>query len=278
MSKYVPRISLQSKRGQAVRNRIIKYVNETNCKIVVSTSGGKDSAALLVWACQQFGNHNVHALHAELDTDWNETIPTVIAQCKHANVKLSIVKRDDGKGMLDLLIAGQRDRKTKEMKEKKWPGSGTQWCTSQLKITPLDKWCKEYGDNVIVLIGERAEESIKRACKDVWSKKHFPQLGKTLVKCSPIYDWSIEKVWSCNEFHDMPKHPIYALGVSRASCGICIYSRKCEIAIAAKHNPQLVNRYLNAEKKIKHTFKPKQSIADILIEQGIQLNENGEVG
>lgn len=274
---YKPRQTLINARGQALRNRVQRsepfYHN-----IVISGSGGKDSAALSCLAKRMFPKAKLIAVHAQLDTDWKETEAIVIAQYKKLDIPLTMVRREDGKGLLDLLIAGQVDRKTKELKEKKWPGSCTQWCTSQLKIVPLDKFCRELPGNTLVLIGERAQESIKRTRKSVFNTTTAKRNGKTLTKASIIYDWSIEKVWAECNFNEMPKHPCYDLGVSRASCAICIYSSKEEIAIAAKHYPELVKKYLDAEKKIGHKFrynsttKKSLSISDILKGQGIDLD------
>ena len=124
--QYLPNKNLQVSRGNALRNRIVQYINDNpDVQIIVSTSGGKDSGALLCWAARKFGADKIKAVHAILDTDWVETIPTVKAQCEHLGVELAMVKRDDGRGMLDLLLAGQKDRKTGEMKQKKWPGTST---------------------------------------------------------------------------------------------------------------------------------------------------------
>jgi len=278
---YTPNKTKINHRGQALRNRLQRMDAEGSFDhIVVSTSGGKDSGALLCWATRTFGADRIIALHAELDTDWDETLPTVKAQCENLGVKLHIVKREDEKGVLDLLLAGQVDRKTGEKKQKKWPGPNQQWCTAQVKTQPCDKFCSQLGGNVLVLCGERAEESTRRARKHVFNEKVYKRKGTMMIKASPIVDWTEGKVWAENNFYEMPKHPCYALGVSRASCAICIYSSKKEIAIAAQHNPKLVNRYLEAEKQINHKFrydsskKQSQSIQDILEEQGIELKND----
>lgn len=279
---YVPRKSLQQLRGEAVRNRIIRYVqNNPNCKIVVSTSGGKDSAALKKWAVDQFGAERIEAVHAYIDLDWHETLPTVEKQCQELGIKLTVVERDDKASILDLLLRGQmsavKDEFGKSIKkagkvvrewvQKKWAGTSTQWCTSQAKIVPLDKYCKSLGDNVLVLIGERADESNRRARKHVWHVE-AQKSGKKLVKCSPLYDYTLEQIWEMHE--GVTRHPIYALGHTRASCAICIYSRDTEIALAARHAPDIVARYLVAEKQVKHSFRPDgRTIATILREQGM---------
>lgn len=81
-------------------------------------------------------------------------------------------------------------------------------------------------------------------------------------------------MWAIIDQNNIPKHPCYSWGVSRASCAICIFSSNKEILLAAKHAPEIVAKYVEAESKIKHSFRympatksrPEQklTIADIL--------------
>lgn len=266
--QYLPRQSLRVLRGQAVRNRVLRWVDQhPDCKIVVSTSGGKDSAALLNWAVGIWGAERIQAAHAYVDVDWHETLKIVKTQCHEAGVKLHIVERDDGMSLLDMMMRGRLGQKNKIWKQTKWSGPGNQACTHQIKLVPLDKLCKSLGDNVIVLIGERAEESDNRARKEVWRAKYYSRLKKNFVKASPIYDKLIDEIWVMHK--GLTRHPIYAFGHSRASCAICIYSKKPEILLAAKHAPDIVARFLVVERNLTHTFRAGLTIAQILIEGGI---------
>ncbi len=255
-------------------------------KVVVSISGGKDSSALLWWAIENFPKEKLVAVHSIIDIDWDETLPMVRKQCEFFGIELvtvqAIDKHGNTKGFLDQLTSPRVNRKSGEVGQYKFPDMGNRWCTSILKTGPIDKYCRSLTGNVLCLIGERREESSNRAkLEAVRPDVKNSKKGRTVVKYSPILDLTEKQVWELMKSENIPVHPCYDLGVKRASCAICIFSSKEDIAIAAKHAPHIVKKYIEAERKIDHTFryKPatkkrgaiKQTIEDILKEQNIVL-------
>ena len=260
--------------------------------IVISISGGKDSSVLMKYALDNYPKEKLICVHAEIDIDWKEILPMVKEQCKFFDLPLIIVKAIDMKkkevGFLDILIRPRKDRKTGKLKENLFPARGAQWCTTALKIGPIDKYCRTFKGNVLVLIGERREESHERAKLEAWrpNKKDTLKDGtRTVIKHSPILDYTKKQVWDIINKNKIPVHPCYSWGVSRASCAICIFSSRKEIGIAAEKAPEIVKKYLEAEKKISHTFKykkatknkpeTKQTIKQILEEQNEKTNKTG---
>lgn len=230
--------------------------------VVVSVSGGKDSAALMQYAVDNFPKAKLICVHAKIDIDWKETVPVVEAQCKHFDLPLVIVEAVDknGKpaGFLSKLTSPRRDSKTGEMKEYQFPSMGQRWCTSTLKVGPIDKFVRTLKGNILVLIGERREESSQRSKLEAWRPdENNSKAGRQVVKFSPILDLKEPEVWAIIEANGIPKHPCYGWGVSRASCAICIFSSNAEIKLAAQHAPEIVAKYIEAEKKIQHTFRYK---------------------
>ena len=230
--------------------------------VVVSVSGGKDSAALMQWAVDNFPREKLVCVHAKIDIDWKETVPVVEAQCKHFDLPLHVVEAVDKSGQpigfLSILNSPRMDRKTGETKENQFPDMGNRWCTSRLKVGPIDKFVRTLSGRVLVLIGERREESSQRAKLEAWRPdENNSKASRTVVKFSPILDLTEKEVWAIIEANNIPKHPCYEWGVSRASCAICIFSSNHEIALAAKHAPEIVAKYIEAEAKIKHTFRYK---------------------
>lgn len=232
--------------------------------VVVSVSGGKDSAALMQWAVENFPKEKLVCVHAKIDIDWEQTIDVVKKQCEHFDLPLHIVhavdKDGNAQGFLSILNSPRTDRKTKEKKENQFPDMGNRWCTSRLKVGPIDKFVRTFKGNVLVLIGERREESNQRSKLEAWRPdEDNSKAGRQVVKFSPILDLTEKEVWAIIEKNNIPKHPCYGWGVSRASCAICIFSSNKEIHLAAKHAPEIVARYIEAEKKIKHTFRYKSA-------------------
>lgn len=254
--------------------------------IIVSTSGGKDSSVLLQYAVENFPKHKIRAVHSIIDIDWDETLPMVKKQCKFFGVPLDLVQAVDKtgkkKGFIDQLTSKRIDRKTGKEKEYSFPDMANRWCTSILKTGPIDKYARKLKGNVLVLIGERREESSNRAKLEAWRpdpKNSLKNGQRNIVKFSPILDYTAKEVWDIIGRKNIPVHPCYTLGVSRASCAVCIFSNKKEIAIAAQHAPHIVKRLVKAENSITHTFRYRPAtkkraeeritITDILKEQGV---------
>jgi 3'-phosphoadenosine 5'-phosphosulfate sulfotransferase (PAPS reductase)/FAD synthetase len=231
--------------------------------VVVNVSGGKDSSALMLWALEHFPKDKLHFVHAEIDIDWKETLPTLHAQCEHLGVKAIVVcaTHEDGskKGFLSKLLSPRMDRKTGEVKQNMFPDMKNRWCTSQLKMAPIHKWIRQnLKGNILNLIGERADESSQRAkLEEVRRDENLSVAGREVWNCSPIHKLSEKEVWAKIHESKMPIHPCYGWGVKRASCAICIFSSNQDIQLAAKHAPEIVAKYIKAEKKIKHTFRYK---------------------
>jgi 3'-phosphoadenosine 5'-phosphosulfate sulfotransferase (PAPS reductase)/FAD synthetase len=230
--------------------------------VLVSISGGKDSAVLMKCAVDNFPREKIVCVHAKIDIDWDETLGVVREQCVHFGLPLEVVsavdKNGDEQGFLSILTGPRVDRKTKHNKENEFPSMSARWCTSRLKTGPLDKFSRQFKGRVLVLIGERREESTQRAKLEAWRPDEKNSVeGREVVKFSPLLDLKESEVWAIIEADNIPRHPCYSWGVSRASCAICIFSSNKEILLANKHAPQIVKRYMEAEAKIKHTFRYK---------------------
>lgn len=252
---------------------------ETWDHVIISISGGKDSCVLMDWAVQTFPKSILTCVHAVIDIDWDETLPIVREQARFYDLPLVEVQavRKDGSnnGFLKQLTAPRVNRETGEVGQYKFPDMGNRWCTSMLKCAPIDKYVRKLKGNILVLIGERREESTQRSKLMPYRPDEKNSInGRRVVKFSPILDYREEQVWAIINYRKIPTHPCYSWGVSRASCAICIFSSEREIKIAHERAPKIVERYMDAEAKIDHSFRYKPAtknrqairttIADIL--------------
>ena len=234
--------------------------------IIVSISGGKDSAVLLDYAIRNFPKEKLIAVHAVIDIDWKETLPIVKEQCEFFGIPLYLVQAVDKdgnkKGFIDQMLAPRVNRKTGLTSHYMFPDSGNRFCTSVLKTGPIDKFARTLKGNVLVLIGERREESSNRAKLEAWrpDKANSKKDGSRLVvKYSPILDLLETEVWNIIKTKNIPTHPCYEnFGVSRASCAICIFSSDKDIKQASIHAPEIVAKYVQMERQIPHTFRYKK--------------------
>lgn len=224
--------------------------------IVVSLSGGKDSSVLMWYAINNFPKEKIIAVHAQIDIDWEETLPTVEKQCEFFGIPLVTVQA--AKGFLEQLTSKRKDRKTGKLKETKFPSADRRWCTSDLKKNPIDKFLRTFRGNILLLIGERREESNRRAkLEEIRPDTRNSNSRRTITIYSPLLNYLEKDIWDIINTNNIPVHPCYSLGISRASCCICIFSSNEEIAIAARHAPDIVQKYIEAEQQISHKFRYK---------------------
>lgn len=230
--------------------------------VIVNTSGGKDSSVLTHWAKNHFPVELLTMVHAIIDIDWEVTVPIVEAQAKFFNLPLVKVQSVDSegnpRGFIDKLLSPRRNRITGELGEQMFPSNNSRWCTSDLKVAPISKYIRTLKGNILSLTGERRQESSNRAKLDyVRFKEDQSVNGRTVVQASPLLDVLEDEIWETIHKNNIPFHPCYSWGCSRASCAICIFSKDIEIKIAEERAPVIVEKYLDAESKISHTFRYK---------------------
>lgn len=124
-------------------------------KILVPFSGGKDSQATLVYACEKYGLEKVTALFC--DTKWEHEITYkhidyVIKQLGVTYLNL-VSKRYNG--MVDLAV-----------KKKRFPATKSKFCTTELKVIPMIDYVLDQKEHLLILQGIRADESESRSKMD----------------------------------------------------------------------------------------------------------------
>ncbi len=235
--------------------------------ILVNSSAGKDSQAMLdlvVRRAIELGiKDRVIVVHADLGrVEWAGTKELAEEQAKMYGVRFEVVTRPQG----DLLQYA--------LERKKWPASNARWCTSDLKrsqifrvMTKLVKELKHpAGSPVRILncLGIRAAESPARSKKTPFERLLKATNGlRTVDQWYPIFDWSVEQVWSTIKASGVPSHRAYTLGMPRLSCVFCVFAPENALLLAGKHNRALLRQYVEVEQQIGHTFRKNFPIASI---------------
>lgn len=62
--------------------------------------------------------------------------------------------------------------------------------------------------------------------------------------------------------------------MSRLSCAFCVLASRCDLKIAAQHNPELAAKYAAVEDEVGATFRQDLSIKDLLAEVAAEQKEN----
>lgn len=233
--------------------------------IIINTSGGKDSQAMMEMMVAQAKVEGVmdrvHAVHCDLGRmEWQGTTDLVREQADAYGFPLHIVKRELG----DLLDHVE--------KRGMWPSSQARYCTSDHKRDQASKVIRRLANDIQVdrpvkvlnCMGIRAQESNARSKKNPFQADARLSTKTRLVDIwYPIFEWTEKEVWATIKKSGVRYHRAYDLGMPRLSCVFCIFAPKAALMIAGKHNPELLDEYCRVEEKIGHTFKNKSKISDI---------------
>jgi len=195
--------------------------------IVVSISGGKDSAALAL-ALREAGIP-VHS-YVFADTGWEHPDTYEHVRTIERVLGIEVVRVGHPEGM-----AGRARHKAT------FPSRRIRWCTDELKITPINVYLRTVaestGSDVVVAVGVRAEESEARSKQPPleWETRDF---GRYVWR--PIQSWTIAEVIAAHHRAGLPLNPLYHAGFDRVGCYPCIFSQKNEIRLIAERSPERI--------------------------------------
>jgi len=233
--------------------------------ILINSSAGKDSQAMLDYvhslAVAEDVADRITVVHADLGrAEWSKTKELAAEQAAHYGARFEVVSRPQG----DLLDHIQE--------RGMFPSSSARYCTSDHKRGQVSKVMTMLVDErnsyrpikILSCMGLRAEESPNRAKLPQLKRDARQTNGKRIVDVwLPIQDWSTDQVWERIRQAGTRYHPAYDLGMGRLSCVFCIFAPKQQLVLAGKHNPELLEQYVQVEREIGHTFKADLSLAQV---------------
>ena len=248
--------------------------------IIVNSSAGKDSQTSLrkvieIAQDQNFPLNRITVSHQDLGKmEWKGTFELAKEQTSHyPGIHFTSTKYRTRTGERKSLLDYVESRK-------RWPDNKNRYCTSDFKrgpgarvITKISNNLRFQGikrPNILYIFGFRADESTARSKKKVF-ELHSENKNRTVYTWLPIFNWTEKEVWDDIKASDVPYHPAYDLGMPRLSCCFCIFAPKAALMIAGKENPELLDQYVQVEKKIGHDFQNGKPIADI--QTALQNNE-----
>lgn len=229
-----------------IGDKILELINKGGL-FFCNTSGGKDSQAMFAYLRSIVPPDQLIVVHAHLpEVEWEGTI-------EHINTYLYGHRFE----------VCQATKTFFEMVENRgmWPSSSTRQCTSDLKRGPLEKLIRQISwqlSNKLIVncMGMRAEESSARAKKKVFKfSKRNSKAGREWYEWLPIHSWTEKEVF--DKIREEGEKPFYtyAAGMKRKSCCFCIMACQNDLKIAAQIKPDLLNKIVETEKRIGHTFK-----------------------
>jgi 3'-phosphoadenosine 5'-phosphosulfate sulfotransferase (PAPS reductase)/FAD synthetase len=141
------------------------------------------------------------------------------------------------------------------------------WCSAYLKIdvcsAALRNQKRFIGKRVLIVSGERAEESPCRARYKSFEEDRTSASRRTVHRWRPIHAWSEKEVWEIIRRHGVNPHPAYHLGWSRLSCRACIFGQADQWASLRLIDPDGFRRIAEYEQQFGVTIHRNQSVEQL---------------
>jgi 3'-phosphoadenosine 5'-phosphosulfate sulfotransferase (PAPS reductase)/FAD synthetase len=257
-------------------------------KVIVAFSGGKDSMACLLYLLEiGFPTDKIEMMHHCIDGregsqlfDWEITTSYCEAIANAFGIPLYFSWREGGlerEMMRDnqptaptwfetpLFLQSAGGKSNKLGTRLKFPQvSGdlrVRWCSSYGKIsignTAIRNQSRFCGMNVLVVSGERREESKKRSTYNEFEKDAAYSNKINVWRWRPVIDWKESDIWEIYKRFKVNPHVAYKLGWGRVSCLLCIFASNNQLASSFKLFPEKVIRVAQLEEKFSQLHKEK---------------------
>lgn len=144
------------------------------------------------------------------------------------------------------------------------------WCSAYLKIDVMAALIRNDrrfdGKRVLVITGERAEESAARARYKRF-EPHRSDLRngrrpRHIDAWRPVHAWTREQVWFIIRRHGVIPHPAYYLGWARLSCMCCIFGSPNQWASVRAISTERFDRIASYELTFGKTIHRSRSVIE----------------
>lgn len=235
-------------------------------EVHVNVSGGADSVATVLVALHGYKipKEKIKLVHMRVDGnpksgqrplfDWPQTDGFLEYLSKTLDIPLVVIWDELG------LEGRIRERGM-------FPSSQCRFCTSYLKRDVYSKWVRQFNNiNILLLTGERSEESTERAEKPIFkyhSAHATSQKNRLVHWLKPIKAMLKTEVRQLCKDYGIDLHPCYQW-VSRCSCKFCIFNTSSEMSRTSQLFPDDWAYLKQMEQELGHTMKSKDGVSHSL--------------
>jgi len=223
-------------------------------KVIVNFSGGKDSTVAILETLKVYPKEEIILCFQDTGAEYLET-------ANHTKLIASIL------GLPLVTIKPNRDFWEEARFRRYFPTPECRNCTQMLKIQTFRKWFNsvKYGyDEIIIVFGKRAEESLTRRKLTEWHTDKYLTTKAIEPKIwNPCLTMTEKEVYERIEAEGLPLHPCYEFS-RRCSCWCCIFQHPNVVRTYAKMHPDLWEKACLLEDEIKHKWKEHFAINDLM--------------
>lgn len=238
----------------------------------VNHSGGKDSQAMMIRLLEIVPRAQLIVVHADLgNVEWQGTQEHARQQAETAGVPFLVAR--PVKTFFQMV---ERRFETRP-DAPSFPSAKHRQCTSDLKRGPIDREVRRYATangykTVVNCVGIRGQESSSRSKLEPFKASlRNTNSERAWFDWLPIFSMRTVDVFLAIEMAGQSPHWAYAAGNERLSCVFCIMGSARDLANGARHNPELLARFVDLEQRTGYTMHMSQRPLLDLVEEGKAL-------
>lgn len=204
-----------------------------NDRVIVSVSGGKDSVAASLHLRDLGITHD----RIFLDTGWEH--PDLYAHLDYLDEVLGPIERIKAKipdvpddvlpevEAIEALVGSSPSAFVRwTVRKGMFPSRVRRFCTQELKVRPFLRYVEALDEDVVNVVGIRAEESVARSRLP---ERELMPGAEHIEVWRPLIRWTESQVIDIHRRHGVKPCPLYLRGSTRVGCWPCIQSNKPEI-------------------------------------------------
>jgi len=247
--------------------KLEKKIDEMTPKVIVNFSGGKDSTVAILKVLERYPKEKVILCYQDTGADFLETISHVKKIAGLFELPLVILRRHE-----DFWDLAERF--------KHFPTPQMRNCTLYLKVREVYRWVranrKDLGNEIIIVSGIRAEESLHRSKLPEWGIHEELTLKDgsfTARTWNPCLYLKEKEVYEIIRAEGLPLHPCYEFS-RRCNCWCCIFQPNHMVREYAEMHPDLYEKACLIEDEIKHKWKNGFSFNDLMVSSRVATEEH----